>query len=98
MMKLYHGSNMKVDKPDLSRSKTYKDFGQGFYLSAEEQQAKELAQSKVDQMKSGEPIVSEFLFDEKLMTSGDLHVKIFDDITFQYFFGTERALKTLNAL
>lgn len=159
-MKLYHGSNMRVIEPDIRRSKPFKDFGQGFNLSAEELQAKDQAVSKVDQMKTGEPIVNEFLFDEALMTSGELKVKVFDDysvewaefvlmnrdhkiaqpshdydivygpiaddgvnyqlrrywggvitlpklieelkyakgITFQYFFGTERALKTLKAL
>lgn len=159
-MKLYHGSNMRVTEPDLKRSKPFKDFGQGFYLSAEEQQAKEQALSKVDQMKTGEPIVNEYFFDESVMTSGELRVKVFDDysvewaefvlmnrnskvaqpshdydivygpiaddgvnyqlrrywggvitlprlidelkyakgITFQYFFGTERALKTLKSL
>lgn len=159
-MKLYHGSYMRVTEPDLSRSKPFKDFGQGFYLSAEEKQAQDQAISKVDQMKTGEPFVNEFLFDETLMTSGELKVKVFNDysvewaefvlmnrnnkiaqpshdydivygpiaddgvnfqlrrywggvitlpklieelkyakgITFQYFFGTERALKTLKAL
>ena len=38
-MKLYHGSNMEIDKPDLSRSKPFKDFGQGFYLSPGYEQA-----------------------------------------------------------
>ena len=33
MIKLYHGSNVRVEKPDLKKSKPYKDFGQGFYLS-----------------------------------------------------------------
>ncbi len=159
-MKLYHGSNMRVTEPNLRCSKPFKDFGQGFYLSADEQQARDQAYSKVDQMKTGEPTVNEFEFDETLMTSGELRVKVFDDysvewaefvlmnrdrnvvqpshdydivygpiaddgvnyqlrrywggvitlprlieelkyakgITFQYFFGTERALKTLKAL
>ncbi|MCQ2258078.1 MAG: DUF3990 domain-containing protein [Bacteroidaceae bacterium] len=34
---------MRVTEPDLKRSKPFKDFGQGFYLSAEEQQAKDQA-------------------------------------------------------
>lgn len=159
-MILFHGSNMRVTEPNLKRSKPFKDFGQGFYLSAEEKQAKDQALSKVDQMKTGEPIVNEFVFDETLLTSGELKVKVFDDysvewaefvlmnrnnkiaqpshdydivygpiaddgvnyqlrrywggvitlqklieelkyakgITFQYFFGTERALKTLKTL
>ena len=31
---LYHGSNLVIEKIDLSRSKRGKDFGQGFYLNA----------------------------------------------------------------
>lgn len=42
-MKLYHGTNIEFDKIDLKKSKPNKDFGQGFYLSADLQQAKELA-------------------------------------------------------
>ena len=36
-MKLYHGSNMKVEVIDLAKSRPAKDFGRAFYLSAEEQ-------------------------------------------------------------
>lgn len=32
-MRLYHGSNVEVTVPDLTKSKPYKDFGRGFYLS-----------------------------------------------------------------
>ena len=31
-MKLYHGSNVDISVPELSKSKPYKDFGQGFYF------------------------------------------------------------------
>ena len=31
MIKLFHGSNMKIEEPDLKHSKPYKDFGVGFY-------------------------------------------------------------------
>lgn len=30
MIKLFHGSNMKIDVPDLVHSKPFKDFGRGF--------------------------------------------------------------------
>jgi len=33
MIKLYHGSNQKIEVPDLVHSKPFKDFGRGFYLS-----------------------------------------------------------------
>ena len=52
VMKLYHGSNMEIDKPDLSRSKPFKDFGQGFYLSPGYEQAHALAKQKTDQLQS----------------------------------------------
>lgn len=32
-MKLYHGSNLVIERIDLYRSKPCKDFGRGFYLS-----------------------------------------------------------------
>ena len=78
-MKLYHGSNMRVEKPDLQRSKPFKDFGQGFYLSDNYKQAEDLAIVKVEQMRRGEVVVNEFDFDESVLSSGELSVKVFDD-------------------
>ena len=78
-MILYHGSNVKVSVPDLSFSKPFKDFGKGFYLSDNYQQAWEMAEQKVKQIRNGEPIVSEFQFDESLMHSDELSIKIFTD-------------------
>ena len=160
MIRLYHGSNVKVDRPDLVHSKPLKDFGQGFYLSADKQQAWDMAFQKVKQLQQGKATVSEFLFDESLMESSDLKVLQFPDyseewamfvlrnrdmyehqpihaydivygpiaddgvtyqlrryqggvislsrlieelkyakgITFQYYFGTERALQKLSAI
>lgn len=48
-MKLYHGTNRDFDKIDLSKSKPNKDFGRGFYLSADYEQALNMAQVKVEQ-------------------------------------------------
>ena len=83
-MKLYHGSNVEVCEPDLSRSKPYKDFGQGFYLSADKGQAVRMAEQKTLQLLCGEPTVSEFEFDESLLASGELNVKIFDDYSVEW--------------
>ena len=78
-MILYHGSNIKISVPDLSVSKPFKDFGKGFYLSDNYQQAWEMAEQKVKQLRKGEPIVSEFQFDESLLHSNELSIKIFSD-------------------
>ena len=160
MIQLYHGSNIRIEVPDLAHSKPYKDFGRGFYLSADKQQAWDMAFQKVNQTQQGKAEVSEFLFDDSLMTSANLKVLTYPDyseewakfvlanrnrnvpqpvhdydivygpiandgvtyqlrryeggvislsrlieelkyakgITFQYFFGTERALKQLKKL
>ena len=47
-MKLYHGTNMVFDSIDLKKSKPNKDFGQGFYLSDNLEQAQALAQARVE--------------------------------------------------
>ena len=39
MIQLHHGSNVVIDKIDLSKSKTGKDFGKGFYLNPDYEQA-----------------------------------------------------------
>ena len=78
-MKLYHGSNMEINKPDLSRSKPFKDFGQGFYLSPGYEQAHALAKQKTDQLQSGEPCVTIFELEDQIIKTSDLQIKIFDD-------------------
>jgi hypothetical protein len=83
-MKLYHGSNVEVAVPDLTKSKPYKDFGQGFYLSADKCQAMRMAEQKTLQLLMGEPVVSEFECDETLLQSDELKVKIFEDYSVEW--------------
>ena len=83
-MKLYHGSNIGIEVPDLSKSKPYKDFGQGFYLSADINQAIRMAEQKTRQMLQGTPIVSEFEFDESLLSCTELNVKIFNEYSVEW--------------
>lgn len=78
-MRLYHGSNMVIEHPDLARCKPYKDFGKGFYLSADKEQALALAKQRVRETQEGEPILNTFSFDDSLMTSRELKVLSFDD-------------------
>lgn len=79
MMELYHGSNVHIEKPDFAFCKPFKDFGKGFYLSAEREQALDLAKQRVRETHEGEPILNAFFFDEAVMTSGELKVLTFDD-------------------
>lgn len=43
-MKLYHSSNVSVEKPDTKHSRQYLDFGRGFYLTSIHEQAVRYAQ------------------------------------------------------
>lgn len=63
-MKLYHGTNEKFDRIDLLKSKPNKDFGRGFYLSADYTQAREMAEAKVEQLECGSPVVLQYEADE----------------------------------
>lgn len=76
-MKLYHGTNIHFEHIELAKSRPNKDFGKGFYLSADLQQAKEMAEHKYLQ-EGGTPIVQTYLFDENLLTGNELKVLRFD--------------------
>lgn len=43
-MRLYHSSNIIVERPDVSHSRNYLDFGRGFYLTTIYEQAIRYAQ------------------------------------------------------
>lgn len=45
-MRVYHGSNLGVEKPDVKYSKKYLDFGEGFYVTIYEAQAQKWAERK----------------------------------------------------
>ena len=77
-MILFHGSNIKIDVIDLAKSKRYKDFGQAFYLSAEEEQARKMAIAKVVQF-GGEESVTSFNFNESCLSSNELQIKCFTE-------------------
>ena len=66
-MILYHGTNQDFEQMDLSESKPNKDFGCGFYLSADYNQTLDMAKVKVNQLDTGSPIVMNYeIADEAL--------------------------------
>ena len=76
-MKVYHGSYVKVDKIDLSKSKSNKDFGKGFYVTKFRNHAEEWA--KIMGEKYGtNGFVSEFDFFENDFTKSICKIKYFD--------------------
>lgn len=79
MIRLYHGSNVAIKQIDLSRSKRGKDFGQGFYLNANPDQAMEMAARTARILNEGEPTLSCFEFDEDEAAKNGLNIKVFSD-------------------
>lgn len=79
-MILYHGSNTYIESVDLSKSKPYKDFGKGFYLSDSKVQAEQMAKFKALTL-GGDPIVTAFEIDDNILESCVLKVKVFREYT-----------------
>lgn len=69
MITLYHGSNVEINKIDLSLSRRGKDFGCGFYLNADKQQAIEMAVRTSNRMRTGSPVVTAFEFDDSILST-----------------------------
>lgn len=51
-MIVYHGTTLKLPKPDVKMSKRYLDFGKGFYLTTFQEQAERWAVRKAMRSKS----------------------------------------------
>lgn len=79
MIYLYHGSNVAIDQIDLGKSKRGKDFGKGFYLNANPEQAMAMAIRTTTFLNEGEPTLSCFGFDEEEAERLGLNIKIFSD-------------------
>lgn len=79
MIRLHHGSNVAIDSIDLSLSKKGKDFGKGFYLNPNCNQAFEMAAFKVSIFGEGSPLVSSFVFDEDEACEAGMAIKVFED-------------------
>lgn len=68
---------MHIDHIDLLKGRKGKDFGRGFYLSQDPEQAQAMAETVTEREEEGNPIVTVFEFDENTLQDSDLKVKIF---------------------
>lgn len=82
-MKLYHGTNQYFSRIELEKSQLGKDFGCGFYLSENEEQAKELAGFK-SLLLGGTPTILTYEFDESVLYDGTLSYQSFDAYTMEW--------------
>ena len=75
MLKLYHGSNVRIERIDLSVGHINKDFGKGFYLTTIKEQAEAMAKRKARLFIDAVPIVTEFIFDDSSLNDKELKVQ-----------------------
>ena len=82
-MILYHGSNKLITKIDLTKSKKFKDFGKGFYLTRDYSRAVAMAQRTTAIMGQGSPEVSPFIF-YPIHCPIDIKIKKFESRTAEW--------------
>lgn len=68
-MKLYHGSNIAVQNPQILESDRKLDFGTGFYLTSNLEQAERWAKLTQARRGNGTATVSVFEADEKILNT-----------------------------
>lgn len=84
-MRLFHGSYMIIDKPEVKKGRDRVDFGQGFYLTSIQAQAEKW--SKVIAIRKGpafKPVVNVFELDEKVFDLSEFCVKKFDEYNIEW--------------
>lgn len=84
-MRLFHGSYMIIDKPEVKKGRNRVDFGQGFYLTSIQGQAEKW--SKVIAIRKGpafKPVVNIFELDENVFAFSDFCIKKFDEYNIEW--------------
>lgn len=79
-MRLYHGSNVEVRKPNLRYGRINTDFGRGFYTTTNAEQAERWTQIKLDRAKTGKRIVSVYEIDDAILNSPNLKIREFHGV------------------
>ncbi len=79
-IRLYHGSNMKIETIDFSKCRPYQDFGAGFYLTTIYEQSEKMAK-RVSRIYGGNPCINMYDFDKAAFKDNDLSIRIFDKPT-----------------
>lgn len=75
-MILYHGSNLEIKEPKLIPSKRLLDFGAGFYLTSDFEQARKWAIRTARNRRENAPLVSVFDIEKNKMNA--LNILLFE--------------------
>lgn len=84
-MRLYHGSYVRIECPEVTKGRAKVDFGQGFYLTSIRTQAEKW--SKVIAFRKGpsfKPVVNVFELDDDLFTDANFRMKSFKEYNVEW--------------
>jgi hypothetical protein len=79
-MRVYHGSDLKIEEINLTKSGNFKDFGRGFYATNIRKHAHARALD-IAAANGTQPIVTEFEYIETYPVTMGMRVKKFDNIS-----------------
>ena len=77
MITLYHGTNIFFNEIRLDECSPFKDFGKGFYLTPDLNQAMGMAKRRTRLSQQGTPTVLKYNFDESLLSDKSINVLTF---------------------
>lgn len=96
-MKLYHGSNVVVQNPQIIKSDRRLDFGTGFYLTSDFSQAERWAELTKMRRNNGKPTVSIFELNENALKSLKvLHFQKVDKAWLEYVTANRKNISIQN--
>ena len=72
-MKLYHGSNIKVEIPKILNNFRRLDFGKGFYLTTDLEQAKKWATITTNRRNTGKAVVNVYEIDNDILNKLNIY-------------------------
>jgi len=97
-MILYHGSTVKVEKPQLTKCRSNTDFGRGFYTTTSKEQAAKWAKLKQHREGKGKAVVTVYEIDESLFELTNefeiLKFKTADKIWLDFVYANRKAIKS----
>jgi hypothetical protein len=82
-MKVYHGSDIRIEKVDLLKSRDFLDFGKGFYVTLIRKHAHQRALDIAERNKTS-PVVTVFDYHEFYPERHDMNVRKFSTVSTEW--------------
>jgi len=80
-MRVFHGSDVRIENIDLSKSEYFKDFGRGFYVTNIREQAYLRALDVAKRHNSDKPVITEYIYLEAYPVTVGMKLKKFEDVS-----------------